>query len=114
MDLGNLKVGVNVDIQRTDGRIHSAVVSGINLESRSVTVEWFEKGETKGKEIDLDQAYSLNPELLPKRNILQTQKDSSENSPRPKRKVVLSKSNKLESSGGVKETPRNNRLVASG
>ncbi|ELU10751.1 hypothetical protein CAPTEDRAFT_167419 [Capitella teleta] len=73
MDLGNLKVGVNVDIQRTDGRIHSAVVSGINLESRSVTVEWFEKGETKGKEIDLDQAYSLNPELLPKRNILQTQ-----------------------------------------
>ena len=33
------------------GRIHSAVVSGINLDTRSVTVEWFEKGETKGKEV---------------------------------------------------------------
>ncbi len=33
------------------GRIHSAVVSGVNVDSRSVTVEWFEKGETKGKEV---------------------------------------------------------------
>jgi hypothetical protein len=33
------------------GRIHSAVVSGINPETRSVTVEWFERGETKGKEV---------------------------------------------------------------
>lgn len=33
------------------GRIHSAVVSGINTTTRSVTVEWFERGETKGKEV---------------------------------------------------------------
>ena len=33
------------------GRIHAAVVSSINLSSRSVTVEWSEKGETKGKEV---------------------------------------------------------------
>ena len=33
------------------GRIHSAVITGVNLETRSVTVEWFEKGETKGKEV---------------------------------------------------------------
>ena len=33
------------------GRIHSAVVSGVNAEAHSVTVEWFEKGETKGKEV---------------------------------------------------------------
>jgi len=32
------------------GRIHSAVVSGVNLETNSVTVEWFEKNEIKGKE----------------------------------------------------------------
>jgi len=32
------------------GRIHSAVISGINLEAGSVTVEWFEKNEIKGKE----------------------------------------------------------------
>jgi len=32
------------------GRIHSAVISGVNLEAGSVTVEWFEKNEIKGKE----------------------------------------------------------------
>ena len=43
------------------GRVHSAVVSGINLETRSVTVEWFERGETKGKEVrdDSDESSSL-------------------------------------------------------
>ena len=40
-----------VDIQRSNGRIHSAVVSGVNFEALSVTVEWFEAGETKGKEV---------------------------------------------------------------
>ena len=33
------------------GRIHAAVVSNINIHTRSVTVEWSEKGETKGKEV---------------------------------------------------------------
>ena len=33
------------------GRIHSAVVSGLNESTQSVTVEWFEAGETKGKEV---------------------------------------------------------------
>ena len=32
------------------GRIHSAMVTKVNLEASSVTVEWFEKGEVKGKE----------------------------------------------------------------
>jgi len=31
--------------------VHSAIVSGLNYDSRTVTVEWFEKGETKGKEV---------------------------------------------------------------
>ena len=26
-------------------------MSGINVETKSVTVEWFERGETKGKEV---------------------------------------------------------------
>jgi len=33
------------------GRVHSAIVSGLNYDSRTITVEWFEKGETKGKEV---------------------------------------------------------------
>lgn len=58
-----LTVGTNVDIQRTDGRVHSAIVSGINQNTKSVTVEWYEKGEAKGKEIELEAIYQLNPNL---------------------------------------------------
>lgn len=46
------------------GRVHTAIVAGINHESRSATVEWFEQGETKGKEIDMASIESLNPEVL--------------------------------------------------
>lgn len=58
-----LDPGLKVDIQRTDGRVHTAVISGVNHETNSVTVEWFERGETKGKEIELDTLFKLNPEL---------------------------------------------------
>jgi len=63
--MGGVRMGVNVDIKRTDGRIHSAVVSGINVDTKSVTVEWFERGETKGKEIELEQILGLNQDLAP-------------------------------------------------
>jgi len=63
--MGGIRMGVNVDIKRTDGRIHSAVVSGINVETKSVTVEWFERGETKGKEIELEAILELNGDLAP-------------------------------------------------
>ena len=67
--MGGVRMGVNVDIKRTDGRIHSAVVSGINVETKSVTVEWFERGETKGKEIELEQILGLNQDLAPSNYI---------------------------------------------
>jgi hypothetical protein len=41
------------------------VVSGINIDTRSVTVEWFERGETKGKEVELETLLSLNQDLAP-------------------------------------------------
>ncbi|XP_050466207.1 uncharacterized protein LOC126859218 isoform X3 [Cataglyphis hispanica] len=46
-----------------NGRVHSAVVSGVNLEQRTVTVEWFERGETKGKEVEIDAILALNRDL---------------------------------------------------
>ncbi|KAF6018670.1 KIF2A [Bugula neritina] len=58
-----LAVGISVDIQRSDGRVHSAVISGVNEQSSSVTVEWFEHNETKGKELDIDAILRLNPHL---------------------------------------------------
>ena len=39
------------------------MVSKINEGSRSVTVEWYERGETKGKEVELDAILQLNAEL---------------------------------------------------
>ncbi|XP_032529297.1 kinesin-like protein Klp10A isoform X3 [Danaus plexippus] len=70
MDDGSVKIqsGININIKRTDGRIHSAIVSGVNMETRSVTVEWFERGETKGKEVEIDAILALNPELCGQRH----------------------------------------------
>lgn len=35
------------------GRIHQAMVTSLNEESESITVEWIENGDTKGKEVSL-------------------------------------------------------------
>lgn len=59
-----MKVGGQVDIKRSDGRVHPAVVSGFNDSTRSVTVEWFENQETKGKELDLHHLAALNPAVF--------------------------------------------------
>lgn len=70
-----LEIGTSINIKRTDGRIHSAIVADINYAMRSATVEWFEQGETKGKEIDMVAITTLNPELIivrpSERNIVQ-------------------------------------------
>ena len=51
--MAKLAVGINVDIQRTNGLIHSAVVSSIDWTAKSVTVEWSESEEIKGKEVSI-------------------------------------------------------------
>lgn len=63
MDGCTIEVGNSVNIKRSDGRVHSAMVSKLNPGQRSVTVEWYERGETKGKEVELDMLLQLNPEL---------------------------------------------------
>lgn len=63
MDL-NLEPGTHVNIQRSDGRIHPALVYDINWEARSVAVEWQEQNETKGKEVDMDAVIALNPSIV--------------------------------------------------
>jgi kinesin family protein 2/24 len=47
------------------GRIHSAVVSRIDWTTQSVTVEWSEAEEIKGKEVDFETLFTLNPNLDP-------------------------------------------------
>jgi len=60
-----IKNGDSVDIKRTDGRVHPAVIAAVNIANRTVSVEWFEQGETKGKEIEIEAILSLNLHLHP-------------------------------------------------
>ncbi|TSO77745.1 Kinesin-like protein KIF2A [Bagarius yarrelli] len=69
VNFGKIVVGVYVEIKRSDGRIHQAMVTSLNEGNESVTVEWIENGDTKGKEIDLESIFSLNPDVAPDEEI---------------------------------------------
>lgn len=56
-------MGICVAIRRSDGRIHLAEVTEFRRENTWVTVEWVEKGVKKGKKIDLETIFLLNPAL---------------------------------------------------
>ncbi|XP_051497632.1 kinesin-like protein KIF2A isoform X2 [Apus apus] len=78
-NFGKIQIGIYVEIKRSDGRIHQAMVTSLNEDNESVTVEWIENGDTKGKEIDLESIFSLNPDLAPDKGI----EPSSETPPVP-------------------------------
>ncbi|KAI2661874.1 Kinesin-like protein KIF2A [Labeo rohita] len=69
VNFGKIVVGIYVEIKRSDGRIHQAMVTSLNEDNESVTVEWIENGDTKGKEIDLECIFSLNPDVAPEEEI---------------------------------------------
>ncbi|XP_055063445.1 kinesin-like protein KIF2A isoform X3 [Misgurnus anguillicaudatus] len=69
---GKIQIGIYVEIKRSDGRIHQAMVTSLNEDNDSVTVEWIENGDTKGKEIDLESIFALNPDLAPEEEIAQS------------------------------------------
>ncbi|XP_062238099.1 kinesin-like protein KIF2A isoform X3 [Platichthys flesus] len=66
---GKIVVGTYVEIKRSDGRIHQAMVTSLNDDNESVTVEWIENGDTKGKEIDLESIFALNTDVAPDEEI---------------------------------------------
>uniref|UniRef100_A0A671MWA6 Kinesin-like protein n=1 Tax=Sinocyclocheilus anshuiensis TaxID=1608454 RepID=A0A671MWA6_9TELE len=53
-------------------RIHQAMVTSLNEDNECVTVEWIENGDTKGKEIDLESVFALNPDIAPEEEIPQS------------------------------------------
>ncbi|XP_051850223.1 kinesin-like protein KIF2B [Antechinus flavipes] len=60
---GSIHIGISLNIRRSDGRVHPAVVASVNKNTNSVTVEWVEKGTNKGKKVDLASVFLLNPGL---------------------------------------------------
>uniref|UniRef100_A0A3Q0RJP8 Kinesin-like protein n=1 Tax=Amphilophus citrinellus TaxID=61819 RepID=A0A3Q0RJP8_AMPCI len=69
---GKIFLGIYVEIKRSDGRIHQAMVTSLHEDNESVTVEWIENGDTKGKEIDLESIFALNPDVAPDEEIPQS------------------------------------------
>uniref|UniRef100_A0AAQ5YFX3 Kinesin motor domain-containing protein n=1 Tax=Amphiprion ocellaris TaxID=80972 RepID=A0AAQ5YFX3_AMPOC len=49
-----------------------AMVTSLHEDNESVTVEWIENGDTKGKEIDLESVFALNPDVAPDEEIPQS------------------------------------------
>ncbi|KAM9458185.1 kinesin-like protein KIF2C isoform 1-T1 [Salvelinus alpinus] len=62
--MANHLVGVSVNIQRSDGRVHPANVKSVDSTKRTVMVEWFEKSVCRGKELEMNELWSLNEELF--------------------------------------------------
>uniref|UniRef100_A0A915LZC3 Kinesin-like protein n=1 Tax=Meloidogyne javanica TaxID=6303 RepID=A0A915LZC3_MELJA len=116
-----LTEGMQVEIIRSDGRVHGAIICQINHKTSSVSVEWFEKGETKGKEVDFNALVKYNPLIfrtktdppeVPVANgditkVATAKKQTSSNSFEPK-----TKTNKRNGNVGLslqEPTPKNNR-----
>ncbi|XP_053549513.1 kinesin-like protein KIF2C, partial [Bombina bombina] len=59
-----LMVGVVIKILRSNGIIHSANITSVNLDRSSVNVEWKEGDSNKGKEVSFTDIITVNPELL--------------------------------------------------
>uniref|UniRef100_A0ABI7YDS7 Kinesin motor domain-containing protein n=1 Tax=Felis catus TaxID=9685 RepID=A0ABI7YDS7_FELCA len=111
-NFGKIQIGIYVEIKRSDGRIHQAMVTSLNEDNESVTVEWIENGDTKGKEIDLESIFSLNPDLVPDEEI----EPSPETPPPPASSAKVNKIVKNRRTvASIKNDPppRDNRVVGS-
>ncbi|KAK1884103.1 Kinesin-like protein KIF2A [Dissostichus eleginoides] len=106
-------VGIYVEIKRSDGRIHQAMVTSLHEDNDSVTVEWIENGDTKGKEIDLESVFALNPDVVPDEEIPQ-----SPEAPLPPSNVAktskLPKTKRITAIPKAENPPRENRAAAVG
>ncbi|KAM6975623.1 kinesin-like protein KIF2A [Tautogolabrus adspersus] len=110
---GKIFVGIYVEIKRSDGRIHQAMVTSLHEDNDSVTVEWIENGDTKGKEIDLESVFALNPDVVPDEEIPQ-----SPEAPLPPSNVTktskLPKTKRITAIPKSENAPRENRAAAVG
>ncbi|XP_030006505.1 kinesin-like protein KIF2A isoform X1 [Sphaeramia orbicularis] len=110
---GKIFVGIYVEIKRSDGRIHQAMVTSLHEDNESVTVEWIENGDTKGKEIDLDSVFALNPDVAPDEEIPQSPEAPLPPSSVPKASKVP-KTRRITAIPKAENAPRENRAAAVG
>ncbi|KAF6729499.1 Kinesin-like protein KIF2A [Oryzias melastigma] len=108
---GKIVVGTYVEIKRSDGRIHQAMVTSMNEDNESVTVEWIENGDTKGKEIDLESIFALNPDVAPDEEIAPSPETPP--APTPLAKVNRIAKNRRTIAPSKNDTPsKDNRAIS--
>uniref|UniRef100_A0A146ZYW2 Kinesin-like protein n=1 Tax=Fundulus heteroclitus TaxID=8078 RepID=A0A146ZYW2_FUNHE len=110
---GKIFVGIYVEIKRSDGRIHQAMVTSLHEDNESVTVEWIENGDTKGKEIDLESIFALNPDVAPDEEIPQSPEAPLPPSSTTKTSKVP-KTRRITAIPKPENAPRENRAAAVG
>ncbi|XP_075885783.1 kinesin-like protein KIF2A isoform X2 [Nelusetta ayraudi] len=108
---GKIFVGIYVEIKRSDGRIHQAMVTSLHEDNDSVTVEWIENGDTKGKEIDLESVFALNPDVAPDEEIPQSPEAPPSNIGKTSK---LPKTKRVTAIPKAENAPRENRAAAVG
>ncbi|XP_058887639.1 kinesin-like protein KIF2C isoform X3 [Acipenser ruthenus] len=62
--INSIAIGLSIKISRSNGRVHSANVTGVNHQKGIVMVEWVENAATKGKEVDFGELIRLNTDLF--------------------------------------------------
>ncbi|XP_071347359.1 kinesin-like protein KIF2C isoform X2 [Trachinotus anak] len=83
--LSRLLVGLSVQISRSDGRVHLATVKSVDTVKSTVMVEWHERNICRGKEVEVSELCTLNPELLDHVNAV-TSKAADPPPPAPEKK----------------------------
>ncbi|KAM9349299.1 kinesin-like protein KIF2C [Symphorus nematophorus] len=84
--LSRLLVGLSVKISRSDGRVHSATVKSVDTVKSTVMVEWHERNICRGKEVEVSELCTLNPELLDNINAVTSKAAADPPLPAPDKK----------------------------
>ncbi|KAF7641626.1 hypothetical protein LDENG_00275910 [Lucifuga dentata] len=89
------------------------MVTSLHEDNDSVTVEWIENGDTKGKEIDLESVFALNPDVAPDEEMPQSPEAPLPPSSIPKASKVP-KTRRATAIPKAEGAPRENRAAAVG
>ncbi|XP_017277887.1 kinesin-like protein KIF2C isoform X2 [Kryptolebias marmoratus] len=57
-------IGMSVQFSRSDGRVHTANVMSVDEDKSTVMLQWIEGKTFRGKEVDLSDLISINPDLF--------------------------------------------------
>ncbi|XP_059910200.1 kinesin-like protein KIF2A isoform X5 [Gadus macrocephalus] len=92
-------------------RIHQAMVTSLNEDNESVTVEWIENGDTKGKEIDLESIFALNADLAPEEEMAPSPDTPPPPTPSSVKINKIAKNRRTIAPSKIEAPSRDNRVV---